>query len=64
MFLKPYKQYFILVNIKEAEEHEARNYWTLMKILMSTISTKIEMGISRLFYKCGFSSTGYPQTKD
>ena len=43
---------------KEAEAHESRSHFTPMKKSQkSTISKKIKIGISRLFYQCCISST-------
>ena len=47
--------------IEEVEAHESRNHCTLMKKVKSTISTNINMGISRLFYQFSLSRARYYQ---
>ena len=64
MLLQPDKSYLILDMIIWFEAHESRSHLHLLKIVKSTISTKIMMVNSRGFYPFGISSAGDSQMLD
>ena len=64
MLLQPENSDFITNIIKEVKAHEYRSRWTLKKIVMSTIITKIIMEISRLVYPFSISSVRDYQMED
>ena len=61
MLLQPEKSDFILAMINEVEEINPEVIGHLWKRAKSKISTKINIGRSRLFYPFGISSEIYSQ---
>ena len=59
MLLQTEKADLIIYMINDFETHEARSNCTPIKKLKSTISTKIKIGIPRLFYPFCISSAKY-----
>ena len=60
MILQPYKPYFILAIIKEVEAHEARNHWTLMKIVDYTIIKNKDGKLKTILYIWYFKHKIFP----